>query len=115
MHYVLEGVVLEIGSIEKFASGFKKREIIITNEDNFRQDIKIEFINDNCEKLDLFKVGEEVMVAFTLVGNQYNGKYYTNLRGIAIGEKVINGETKTAKTRHKKIKNVEKSDGDLDF
>ena len=43
MHYVLEGIILEIGSIEKYASGFKKREIIIRNEDDFIQDIKIEF------------------------------------------------------------------------
>ena len=35
MHFVLDGVVLEIGSTEKFASGFKKREIIIRNEDDF--------------------------------------------------------------------------------
>jgi hypothetical protein len=115
MHFVLDGVVLEIGSTEKFASGFKKREIIIRNEDDFIQDIKVEFVNDNCEKLDLFKIGEQVMVAFTLVGNQYQNKYYTNLRGIAIGQRVIENGEKKGKSKATKEKKINKSDGDLDF
>jgi hypothetical protein len=69
MHYVLEGVILEIGETENFTSGFKKREIIIKTEDEYPQDIKIDFIQDNCEKLDAFVDGESVMVAFTIVGN----------------------------------------------
>jgi hypothetical protein len=115
MHYVLEGIILEIGSTEKYVSGFKKREIIIRNEDDFIQDIKIEFVNDTCEKLDLFINGEEVMVAFTLTGNQYQGKYYTNLRGIAIGEKVVVGKTKKGKSKTKKEIKVDKCDDDLHF
>lgn len=115
MHYVLEGIVIEIGSIEKFASGFKKREIIIRNEDDFVQDIKIEFVNESCEKLDLFINGEEVMVAFTLIGNKYQNKYYTNLRGIAIGEKVIENDVKKIKSKTKKEKKVAKLDDDLEF
>lgn len=115
MHYVLDGVVLEIGTIDKYASGFKKREIIIRNDEEFTQDIKIEFVNDNCEKLDLFKVGEEVMVAFTLTGNQYQGKYYTNLRGIAIGQKLIENGEKKGKSKVTKEKKINKSDDDLEF
>ena len=115
MHYVLEGVILEIGETEKFASGFKKRELIVRTDSEYPQDIKIDFIQDNCEKLDLFMDGELVMVAFTIIGNLYQGKYYTNLRGIAIGEKVIEGETKKGKSKVKKVTKVEKSDDDLDF
>jgi hypothetical protein len=115
MHYVLDGVILEIGEVEKFSSGFKKRELIVRTEDEYPQDLKIDFIQENCEKLDLFMDGELVMVAFTIIGNLYQGKYYTNLRGIAIGEKVIEGGTKKGKSRVKKEKKVEKSEDDLDF
>jgi hypothetical protein len=115
MHYVLEGVILEIGETEKFASGFKKREIIVKTDSEYPQDIKIDFVQDNCEKLDLFVDGELVIVAFTIVGNLYQGKYYTNLRGIAIGEKVVEGEKTKAKTKVKKVTKTEKSDDDLDF
>jgi hypothetical protein len=115
MHYVLDGVILEIGEVEKFSSGFKKRELIVRTEDEYPQDLKIDFIQENCEKLDLFTDGELVMVAFTIIGNLYQGKYYTNLRGIAIGERVIDGETKKGKSKVKKEKKVEKSEDDLGF
>lgn len=115
MHYVLEGVILEIGETENFTSGFKKREIVIKTEDEYPQDIKIDFIQDNCEKLDSFVDGESVMVAFTIVGNLYKGKYYTNLRGIAIGEKVIEGEKNKSKSDNKNVTKFEKSDDDLLF
>ena len=115
MHYVLEGVILEIGETEKFASGFKKREVVVRTDSEYPQDIKIDFIQENCEKLDLFMDGELVMVAFTIIGNLYQGKYYTNLRGIAIGEKVIEGEKNKAKSKVKKVTKTEKSDDDLDF
>ena len=55
------------------------------------------------------------MVAFTIIGNLYQGKYYTNLRGIAIGERVIDGETKKGKSKVKKEKKVTKSEDDLGF
>ncbi len=115
MHHILEGTILEIKNTETFSSGFKKREIIIKTDEEFPQDIKIDFIQDNCEKLDLFMEGEQVMVAFTVVGNLYQGKYYTNLRGIAIGEKVVKDGNKTAKSRQKKVDKPKKGDGDLDF
>jgi single-strand DNA-binding protein len=115
MNYVLEGIIFKIGTTEKFASGFKKREIIIRNDDDFTQDIKVEFVNDNCDKLDLFIEGEQVKVAFTLIGNEYQGKYYTNLRGVAIGEIVTKDGNKIVKSRYKKNENTKKSDDDLDF
>jgi len=115
MHYILEGTILEIGETEKFSSGFKKREIVIRTDDEYPQDIKVDFIQDNCEKLDLFVDGESVMIAFTVIGNLYQGKYYTNLRGIAIGEKTVKGDKKTAKSRQKETKKVKKSEDDLDF
>jgi hypothetical protein len=55
------------------------------------------------------------MIAFTIIGNLYQGKYYTNLRGIAIGEKVIEGDKKKAKSRGKVEKDVIKTDDSLDF
>lgn len=115
MHYVLDGVILSIGETEKFTSGFKKREIVIRSDEEYPQDIKIDFIQDNCEKLDLFMDGELVMVAFTIIGNLYQGKYYTNLRGIAIGQKVVDGKNKTAKSKVTKETKVDTSDDDLPF
>ena len=115
MHFVLDGVILEIGEIVKWDSGFKKRELIIKTEEEYPQDLKMDFIGDNCEKLDLFMVGEIVMIAFTIIGNSYQGKHYTNLRGIAIGQRVIENDVKNGKTKVPKEKKIPKLDGDLEF
>jgi hypothetical protein len=115
MHFILEGTILEISETTKWDSGFKKRELILRTDGDNTQDIKIDFTNDTCEKLDLFVDGESVMIAFTIIGNLYQGKYYTNLRGIAIGEKVIEGDKKKAKSRGKVEKDVIKTDDSLDF
>jgi|APGre2960657373_1045057.scaffolds.fasta_scaffold129157_1 single-strand DNA-binding protein len=115
MHYILEGTIVEITKTEEFTSGFKKRGIVIRTEDRQPQDIKVEFIQDNCGKLDLFKNDELVTVAFTIVSNLYQDKYYTNLRGIAIGEKVMEGDVKKVKSKVKLGGKIEKSEDDLDF
>ena len=114
MHYVINGVILEISKTETFSSGFKKREIIIKTDEE-QQELKIDFVQDNVEKLDLFKIGESVMIAFTITCNKYQDKYFTNLRGIAIGEMVIENGEKKGSSRVKKEKNIIKSDDDLDF
>jgi single-strand DNA-binding protein len=115
MHYVLDGLILEIGAVENFSSGFKKRELIVRTDDEYPQDLKIDFIQDNCEKLDLFKVGEAVMVAFTITCNKYQDKYFTNLRGIAIGERIIENGEKKGSSRVKEEKKVTKSEDEMGF
>ena len=115
MHFVLDGVILEIGETAKWDSGFKKRELIVKTEEEYSQELKIDFIGDNCDKLDLFIDGELVKIAFTIIGNLYQGKHYTNLRGIAIGEKTTEVEKDKPKSVVKNVTKFEKSDDDLEF
>lgn len=85
MNYNYEGTIKVIEQTMTFESGYKKREIVITsNDEKFPQDVKFEFTKDSVEKLDAFKVGDTVKVAFSIRGNEYNGKYYVNLGAFAI-------------------------------
>jgi hypothetical protein len=61
-------------------AGFLKREFVVTTEEQFPQQIKLEFIKDKCEQLDKFNVGQSVTVDFNLRGNEYQGKYYVSLQ-----------------------------------
>ena len=86
MSYNIEGIVKVIADTQTFDSGFQKREVVITTEDDkFPQDVKLEFIKDSVTKLDEFKEGDFVKIAFSIRGNEYNGKYYVNLSAFAIG------------------------------
>jgi len=85
MSYNIEGTVKVIADTMTFDSGFQKREIVITTQDDkFPQDVKLEFIKDSVSKLDEFKEGDFVKIAFSIRGNEYNGKYYVNLSAFAI-------------------------------
>jgi hypothetical protein len=102
MVYNLEGTIKEIGEIVTFESGFKKREVVITTADEkYPQDIKLDFLKDGVEKLDAYKIGDTATVAFSIRGNEYNGKYYVNLNAISIGVIGAGGkvESKTVKTK----------------
>ena len=76
----LSGTVKVILDEQTFASGFNKREFVVTDEDDkYPQDIKFECVKDKVELVNKLSVGEKVKVTFDLRGNEYNGKYYVNL------------------------------------
>lgn len=76
----LNGTIKEIMKTQEFDSGFTKREFVVTTQETYPQDIKLELIKDKCSMLDSYSVGDPVGVQFNLRGNEYNGKYYVNLQ-----------------------------------
>ena len=78
--YESSGKLKWIGTTQSFASGFTKREFVITTaHDKYPQDLKFEVVKDKCSLLDNFQTGQDVQVSFDIRGNEYNGKYYVNL------------------------------------
>lgn len=80
MSFELSGTVKEIFDEQTFASGFNKREFVVTTEtDKFPQDIKFECLKDKVELVNKLKKGDQVKVTFDINGREWNGKYYVNL------------------------------------
>ena len=82
----LKGKVKAIFDKQTFESGFEKREIVITTEEQYPQDIKVEFLKDKCSILDNYKVGDSVTVGINLRGNEYKGNYYVSIVGWRISK-----------------------------
>ena len=76
----VKGAIKVIESTQTFDSGFQKREFVVTTDETYPQDIKLEFVKDKCAILDKYNVGDTVAVSYNLRGNEYNGKYYVNLQ-----------------------------------
>jgi len=91
--YELTGKIKLIQDPQSFASGFTKRQFVVTTEGKYPQDVALEFVKDHCVKLDAFKEGNEVKVAFDIRGNEYNGKYYVQLSAWKI-EKISDGDAR---------------------
>ena len=78
--YEMEGTVKKVEETQTFASGFAKREFVITSEDKYPQEIKFECTKEKIEMLEKVREGDKVKVSFNIRGNEYNGRYFVNLQ-----------------------------------
>jgi len=87
--FELTGNIVEIMSTQTFNKGFKKREFVIETEDGrFTQKILFQAVQDKCDMLDSFGIGDTVKIAFNVKGREFNGKYYNALEAFRVfGEK----------------------------
>jgi len=81
MSIVIKGVIKLIKETETFDSGFYKRQIVVTEDGQYPNDIPIDFLKDKSDVLDNFGIGQEVNVSVNIRGSEYNGKNYVSLNG----------------------------------
>lgn len=78
--FQLSGKVKEIFEEQTFASGFNKREFVITTEeDRYPQDISFECLKEKVSLIESLQKGEDVTVFFDIRGREWNGRYFVNL------------------------------------
>jgi single-stranded DNA-binding protein len=68
------------------ANGFRKREVVITTDEQYPQHIMIEFTQDKCDLLNTYTVGEPVKVSINLRGREWvnpqgETKYFNSIQG----------------------------------
>ncbi|TPN87554.1 DUF3127 domain-containing protein [Aquimarina algicola] len=83
----VQGKVKMIGETQTFGSnGFRKREIVVTTEEQYPQHIMVEFIQDKCDLLNTFQVGQDVKISINLRGREWvnpqgETKYFNSIQG----------------------------------
>lgn len=81
------GKVKLINEEQTFGSnGFRKRELVVTTEEQYPQMIMIEFTQDKCDLLNNYKVGQDVTVSINLRGREWvnpqgEAKYFNSIQG----------------------------------
>ncbi|WP_298368506.1 DUF3127 domain-containing protein [uncultured Lutibacter sp.] len=68
------------------ASGFRKREMVVTTNEQYPQMIMIEFVQDKCDLLNNYQVGQDVKVSINLRGREWINpegvaKYFNSVQG----------------------------------
>ena len=76
-----------------FASGFTKREFVLTMEDDYPQDVKFVCVKEKCGLLDRVAVGDRVKVDFRIRGNEYKERYYVDLQAFKIDKMDADGSS----------------------
>ncbi|AGC76415.1 uncharacterized protein DUF3127 [Nonlabens dokdonensis] len=89
----VQGKIKVIGETKSFgASGFQKRDLVVTTEEQYPQHLNLEFLQDKASLLDAFQVGDSVKVGINLRGREWTSpqnevKYFNSIVGWRI-EKV---------------------------
>jgi len=112
------------------ASEFKKREVVITTNDQYPQPLLIEFVQDKCDLLNSFVVNDDVTVSINIRGREWESptgevKYFNTFQGWKI---IIQKENSTIPKPPEgmiatedtldqidELKNEEEDDNDLPF
>jgi len=93
----ISGKIKLINETKEYGSnGFRKREVVVTTEEQYPQDLLIEFIQDKCDIIDSYKVGQSVKVDINLRGREWESpqgeiKYFNSIQGWRI-EKLSESE-----------------------
>jgi hypothetical protein len=76
----------EVGS-----SGFRKRDIVVTTDEQYPQFISVQFVQDKCDLLDAYKIGDNVKIDINLRGREWTNPqgevvYFNTIQGWRIGK-----------------------------
>lgn len=80
------GKIKVINAEQQVSASFRKRELVVTTEEQYPQFISINFVQDKCDLLNNFHVGEEVKVGINLRGREWlspqgETKFFNDIQG----------------------------------
>lgn len=87
------GTITRIKSQEQVSEAFRKREVHIkTTDEQYPQDLSIEFTQDKCDLLNNFGEGQEVTININLKGREWTSpqgevKVFNTIQGWKIEAK----------------------------
>lgn len=82
----VSGRIKLINAEQQVSSSFRKRELVVTTDEQYPQHILIEFTQDKCDLLSNYKPGEPVKVSINLRGREWinpqgEAKYFNSIQG----------------------------------
>jgi hypothetical protein len=82
----VQGKIKVIGETLQVTDSYKKRDLVITTDEQYPQHISVEFAQDKTSLLDNRIVGEEVKVSINIGGREWvnpqgETKYFNSIKG----------------------------------
>jgi len=83
----VQGKVKMVGETQTFGTnGFRKREVVVTTEEQYPQHIMVEFVQDKCDLLNNVSVGQPIKIGINLRGREWvnpqgETKYFNSIQG----------------------------------
>ena len=83
----VQGKIKKIEETKEYGNnGFRKREVVITTEEQYPQHLAIEFVQDKTDLLNNYNVGQDVKISINLRGREWTNpqgevKYFNSIQG----------------------------------
>ncbi|HRE76262.1 MAG TPA: DUF3127 domain-containing protein [Flavobacterium sp.] len=82
----VSGKIKVINPEQQVSASFRKRELVVTTDEQYPQHIMVEFTQDKCDLLNSYKLGEGVKVSINIRGREWvspqgETKYFNSIQG----------------------------------
>ena len=83
----VQGSIKIIREVQEISATFKKRELVVTTDEQYPQTLSIEFVQEKTDLLSKFEVGQNVKVSINLRGREWENpqtkeiKYFNSIQG----------------------------------
>ena len=83
----ISGKIKWIDEIRTYGSnGFRKKELVITTQEQYPQNILIEFTQEKCELLDKYEIDDNIKIGINIRGREWinpegHTKYFNSIQG----------------------------------
>ena len=83
----VQGTIKLIDETKTYGSnGFRKREVVLTTDEQYPQHLLIEFVQDKTDLLNNYQVGQQVRISVNLRGREWvnpqgETKYFNSIQG----------------------------------
>ncbi len=83
----ITGKIKRIDETKTFgASGFRKREMVLTTNEQYPQMLLVEFVQDKCDLLNNYEVDQDVKISINLRGREWinpqgEAVYFNSIQG----------------------------------
>ncbi|MGC4041063.1 MAG: DUF3127 domain-containing protein [Flavobacterium sp.] len=80
------GKIKLVNAEQQVSATFRKRELVVATEEQYPQFISINFVQDKCDLLNNYNVGDAVKVSINLRGREWinpqgEAKYFNDIQG----------------------------------
>lgn len=80
------GKIKAINATQQVSASFKKRELVVSTDEQYPQHILIEFTQEKCDLLNNYQVGQNVKIGINLKGKEWvnpqgETKYFNSIQG----------------------------------
>jgi hypothetical protein len=80
------GKIRVINAEQQISPSFRKRELVVTTEEQYPQHILIEFTQDKCDLLNSYSIGSDVKVSINIRGREWvnpqgETRYFNSIQG----------------------------------